>query len=103
MSEHEYSLTNARLGRRLQKLRHAIRWSTEQLATAATPYLAGAPQDRQGEVNRFAVSRIESGRRVLKYSEAVAFAKALGVPTEAFISDEAAEAHAARLAEEVSA
>ncbi|UAK38377.1 helix-turn-helix domain-containing protein [Gordonia bronchialis] len=92
MSEFDYSLTNSDLGDRLRKLRTAAGMGPSQLSGAVAPYLAGAPQARQGFLPREAINRIEIGRRALKYSEAVAIAKALGVDTAAFTSEAACEA-----------
>lgn len=89
MSETHYSLTNDDLGVRLRRLRNAAGLSTLRLAEAASPYLAGAPQARQGHLSREALARVESGRRAFKFSEAVAIAQALGIHTVAFTSDEA--------------
>ncbi|QWS68224.1 helix-turn-helix DNA-binding domain protein [Gordonia phage VanLee] len=98
MSEHHYSLTNRDLGRRLQQLRMAAGMSAETLSGAASPLLDGAPEVRQGFLNRVGLARIEGARRVLKYSEAVAIAKVLDIPVTAFTSDAAADAAAEVLA-----
>ena len=72
-------LTNAEIGARLRTLRTAKGVSPKELAARATPLLAGAPQARQGFLDRQMVEKVERGYRALKYSEAVAIAAVLEV------------------------